>query len=167
MDLKKYKIVQKGSLRKASLCFLTEKDRVLLAMKKRGFGKGRYNGVGGKPDKDESIKQAAIRETQEEINVTPIILNKKAILDFYFPHNPDWNQQVHVFLIEEWKGEPEESEEMTPKWFNKRSIPYKKMWSDDHLWFPKVLRGQLVKATFIFKEGDEVLDFELKTPRSL
>ncbi|HET8669978.1 MAG TPA: NUDIX domain-containing protein, partial [Candidatus Saccharimonadales bacterium] len=43
----------------------------LLAMKKRGFGINKWNGVGGKVDEDETIEQAAIRECQEEITVTP------------------------------------------------------------------------------------------------
>jgi len=31
-----------------------------------------------------------------------------AILDFYFPKAPadkDWNQQMHVYLVDEWEGE--------------------------------------------------------------
>ena len=40
-------------------------------MKKSGFGQGRFNGVGGKPEGDENIHDTAIRETKEEINVAP------------------------------------------------------------------------------------------------
>jgi 8-oxo-dGTP pyrophosphatase MutT (NUDIX family) len=36
-------------------------NRVLLGMKKRGFGKNWYNGFGGKVEKNESIFEAAIR----------------------------------------------------------------------------------------------------------
>ena len=42
--------------------FAKKKDKVLLAMKKRGFGAGKWNGVGGKVKDGETIKQAAIRE---------------------------------------------------------------------------------------------------------
>ena len=35
--------------------FLVERDSILLGMKKRGFGVGKYNGFGGKVEKDESI----------------------------------------------------------------------------------------------------------------
>lgn len=31
-----------------TLCLLKRNDEILLAMKKRGFGTGKYNGVGGK-----------------------------------------------------------------------------------------------------------------------
>ena len=47
-----------------TLCF-TFKDsswkQVLLGMKKRGFGAGRYNGFGGKVEPGETVKEAAIR----------------------------------------------------------------------------------------------------------
>jgi hypothetical protein len=37
--------------KQATLLFLIKDQKILLAMKKRGFGKGRWNGVGGKPEK--------------------------------------------------------------------------------------------------------------------
>jgi hypothetical protein len=42
--------------RQATLCLIIDKDkkRILLAMKKRGFGVGKYNGFGGKVKEDET-----------------------------------------------------------------------------------------------------------------
>lgn len=34
-----------------TLCLLKKENSILLAMKKRGFGAGKYNGVGGKIEK--------------------------------------------------------------------------------------------------------------------
>lgn len=58
-------------IRQATLCLLIKDGKILLAMKKRGFGVGRWNGAGGKFDseKDKDILGAAIRETKEEIGV--------------------------------------------------------------------------------------------------
>ena len=53
-----------------SLLYLRRDNEILLAMKKRGFGEGRWNGVGGKVEAGESIEQAMICEAQEEISVT-------------------------------------------------------------------------------------------------
>ena len=71
-------------------------EKILLAMKKRGFGEGKWNGVGGKVKDGESIEEAAIREACEEISVIASNLAKVAILDFSFPLNPKWDQTVHV-----------------------------------------------------------------------
>lgn len=44
-----------------TLLLVHQKDRILLAMKKKGFGKGKFNGFGGKVQKNESVYEAAIR----------------------------------------------------------------------------------------------------------
>lgn len=131
-------------------------------MKKRGFGAGRWNGTGGKVEKGEGVAEAAARETQEEIGVRVGKLKKAAELEFNFKHNPAWDQLVHVYLCEEWTGEPRESEEMAPKWFGVKEIPFQEMWVDDPHWLPLVLEGKKVKASFTFGEGDSLLDKDVK-----
>lgn len=42
---------------------------VLLGLKKRGFGTGKWNGFGGKVEPGETIRQAAIREMKEEAGI--------------------------------------------------------------------------------------------------
>lgn len=156
--------MNKQSLRQATLCFLIKENQILLALKKRGFGKDKWNGVGGKPNPGEDIEATAIRETQEEIGVTPKNLKKVATLNFYFPKDLEkqgWNQQVCVFLVDSWEGEPVESEEMKPSWFKLDKIPHKEMWADDIHWLPKVLEGKLLKANFFYKNNEDLQDFEI------
>ncbi|MCX6809282.1 MAG: 8-oxo-dGTP diphosphatase [Candidatus Berkelbacteria bacterium] len=150
--------------RDATLVFLVKKHEgkiteICLAMKKRGFGVNRWNGVGGKVEsQDKTIEDAAKRETQEEIDVLANDLEKVAELSFYFPHNAAWNQMVHIYFSQNWDGEPKESEEMRPKWFSVNKLPYKDMWPDDIFWLPKVLKGELLKGMFKFGENDVILD---------
>jgi 8-oxo-dGTP diphosphatase/2-hydroxy-dATP diphosphatase len=148
-------------MRNASLIFLIKKsegkiEEVCLAMKKRGFGVGRWNGVGGKVQEGESIEEAARREAKEEIEVDSKDLLKVAELTFTFPHNESWNQIVHVYFCTNWNGEPKESEEMNPRWFRVKDIPYSEMWPDDKFWLPKVLEGKLIVGSFEFGEGDAI-----------
>ena len=44
-----------------TLAFVLDAGKILLGMKKRGFGVGRWNGFGGKVDPGESIEGAAKR----------------------------------------------------------------------------------------------------------
>ena len=73
-------------MRKDTLLFLFDcgNNRILLAMKKRGFGAGKFNGVGGKVVNGESIEEATVREAREEISVLICLadLSKKAVLNF-------------------------------------------------------------------------------------
>jgi 8-oxo-dGTP pyrophosphatase MutT (NUDIX family) len=137
-------------------------SEICLAMKKRGFGVGRWNGVGGKLNPGESIEQAAIREAYEEIGVkisSEDDLKKTAELEFLFadPQKSNWNQLVHVYFCKKWEGEPVESEEMKPEWFRVSEIPFKNMWPDDPFWLPKVIAGNFVEASFTFGDGDAIL----------
>jgi ADP-ribose pyrophosphatase YjhB (NUDIX family) len=139
-------------MRETSLCLFVRGQEILLAMKKKGFGVGKWNGVGGKFDekKDKNIEETAIRETEEEIGVKTTKMEKMAILSFYFPQKEEWNQDVHVYFVKEWQGEPKESEEMAPKWFKISDLPFDKMWDDDKIWLPKLLSGNKIKGEFVF-----------------
>lgn len=155
----------KKLLRKATLLFLVKDKKILLAMKKRGFGRGRWNGVGGKPEKGEKIEETAIRETEEEIGITPMKIDKVAVLNFYFAKKPDLNQQVVTYFCDSWEGRPNESEEMKPEWFLKNNLPFDKMWPDDSLWLPHVLHNKFVRASFLFDTGDKIIDYEIRVSK--
>ncbi len=143
-----------------TLLFLRRNDELLLAMKKRGFGSGLWNGVGGKLDPGETVEQALVRECQEEINVTPTIYTKVAehnfLMDSDMPES--WRMFVHTFIAIEWEGEPMETEEMAPLWYKLSDIPYEKMWADDPHWLPPVLAAKLLRTNFTFDSHDTLLE---------
>lgn len=149
-------------LRQATLGFLVKDNKVLLAMKKRGFGMGKWNGVGGKPQGEETIEETSKREIMEEISV--VVKNQELVakIKFYFKNNEDWNQEVVVYKISDWENEPQESKEMAPKWYDINEIPYDKTWVDDKFWLPKVLNGEKIEAKFVFGDNEEILEMEIK-----
>jgi len=146
-----------------SLLFLRQEDSLLLAMKKRGFGEGRWNGVGGKVEPGETIEAAMIREAQEEIGVTPTLFEKVGDIRFdeYFKGEPAL-MHVHVFVATAWNGQPAESDEMAPQWFHVDDIPYSDMWSDDIYWLPLVLQGQKITADFKLDATDAIIEHTIK-----
>ncbi len=143
-----------------TLCIVHQGDSVLLGMKKRGFGKGRWNGFGGKVDHGESIEDAASRETKEEAGITPGVLHKLGILEFEFVGSPDI-LQVHVFKCTIYTGEVGESEEMRPQWFAVEAVPFGDMWKDDIYWFELFLQNKKFRGRFVFDEHDSILDMNL------
>lgn len=161
MGVKEYEKNLEVPLKKATLVLLLKEGEVLLAMKKRGFGSGKWNGVGGKANEGEDVVEAATRESQEEIGVIPMNLNLVAIFNYHFPLQEGWGLQVYVFTATEWRGEPTESEEMRPKWFKIDEIPYKEMWVDDEIWMPKAFAGLLLKGSFMFGENGKIDDYYL------
>lgn len=151
-----------------TLLFLLKEDEILLAMKKRGFGAGRWNGVGGKLEPGESLDEALIRECQEEIGVTPTSYRPVAELDFYGGSEAEpWHMYVYAYFCDTWEGEPVESEEMAPQWYKISDIPYTEMWQDDIHWLPRALAGELLKGTFTFDEHDTLKTIKLSEVQEL
>lgn len=152
-----------------TLLFLRKDDQILLAMKKRGFGANRFNGVGGKLDSGETIEEALVRECEEEIEVTPKKYRKIAEHDFIGKNDDgsEWGMYVHAYICDNWEGEPTETEEMKPEWFNLKDIPYKNMWQDDEYWLPQALGGKKVFCKFTFDEKDNMLTHDVKEVETL
>lgn len=153
-----------------TLCFLVDDTRVLLAMKKRGFGVGKWNGTGGKGKNNENIQQTAIRETREEIEVTLKQLEEVATLTFHFAEEVDKFGKMErcvVFLSKRWEGEPSETEEMKPRWFEKSKLPFGNMWDDDPYWLPLVLTGKKVDGQFWFDRDFRMINHKIRVVRKL
>ncbi len=152
----------------ATLCFVfrdASQPGVLLGYKKRGFGAGKFDGFGGKLHDGESVPEAAIRELNEEsgITVNPPDLSPFGILTFIFPNKPAWDQEVHLFKAEKWRGTPSESDEMRPEWFDVDHLPFHRMWDDSRIWMPFFLKGQPIRATFILNHDNEtVKDYSIQ-----
>ena len=143
-----------------TLRIIHQHPRVLLGIKKRGFGAGRWNGFGGKVSLGEGIEDAARRELREEAGIEAGYLNKIGIIEFEFKGNPDI-LEVHIFRSDTFSREPTESEEMKPQWFPVDAIPFDAMWPDDRYWFPLFLKGVKFRGRFVFGELDVILEQKL------
>jgi 8-oxo-dGTP diphosphatase len=144
---------------RANLCFIVKDGRILLIRKKRGLGAGKINGPGGKLEPGETALEAAIREVQEEIGVTPLEIEERGVLHFQFADG--YSLHCAVFLANDYEGELIETVEAIPLWFEIGAIPYDEMWADDRHWLPQMLAGQRFTAWFEF-DGDQMLSKEVR-----
>jgi len=140
----------------ATLCFAVQgnpTNRVLLGLKKMGFGQGKYDGFGGKIELGETPLVAAIRELEEEsgLQVAPEHVQYVGHMTFVFPAKPDWSQIVHAFVATEWAGKPVETLEMIPTWFELQDLPYARMWDDSAYWLPRILAGGRLRGRIVFR----------------
>ncbi|MCX6726196.1 MAG: 8-oxo-dGTP diphosphatase [Candidatus Shapirobacteria bacterium] len=145
----------------ATVVYLVKDNKVCMGMKKRGFGIGRWNGFGGKPKDKEMIEETAVRELLEESGVKA---DKENLIKrgkfYYYQPNGDW--QINVFILNIWEGEPAETEEMKPEWFEIEKLPLEQMWENDALWIGRVLKGERLTGTVWHDENDKVVKYELK-----
>ncbi len=144
----------------AVLCFVVQDRQVLLMRKKRGLGSGKINAPGGRLEPNEDYLAAAIRETEEELCVTPIAPVEAAHLSFIFTDGHSIDARAFVAL--DYRGTVTETEEGAPLWFTVDDIPYHEMWADDRLWLPPVLDGAYIRGRFLF-EDDTMLDHAVES----
>lgn len=137
---------------KASLCFVRQGGMVLMIRKKRGLGAGKINGPGGRLEPGETALEAAIRETEEELGVTPLNLSQRGELHFQFVDGERLALHCSVFTADGCAGDPVETEEAIPHWMEPSAIPYHEMWADDIHWLPGMLEGKRFRGFFHFDE---------------
>jgi len=145
---------------RATLLFVIRGEQILLIRKKRGLGAGKINGPGGRIDPGETPLEAAIREVQEELCVTPIGVRYCGELRFQFLDG--LSLHGYVFTATDCDGDPQETEEATPLWAPIDSIPYDEMWADDRLWVPLMLAGTRFEGRFLF-DGDRMLGHKIES----
>ncbi len=148
-----------------TLMVITAGDKILLGMKKRGFGQGKWNGYGGKVEPGESIEDATLRELYEESGIKATIseIKKIGVFEFRFLSKPEWDQDVHVYKTEGHR-EAIETEEMKPQWFEFKNIPFESMWEDDKYWMPLVLEGKNVSAKFVYDTPEKLVQVTYHEP---
>jgi len=150
-------------MKKSTLCFCIKEDEVLLAMKKRGFGSGKWNGYGGKVLDTEDVMSGAIRELKEESGLSSSEKDLKhvGIVRFYFDGKAVF--ECYVYITHKWEGRPIETEEMRPQWYKVDELPFEEMWAADARWIPLILGGRKIEARVNFnKDGSVVKEFEYK-----
>lgn len=129
-----------------NIIFPIRGDKVLLGIKTRKIGIGKFNGWGGKVESGETIYEAAARELLKESGLKAKPHDFKKIAEVYFYiHKEDKNVNLNycdIFLVENFTGEPHDTEEMVnPTWFPIQGIPTSKMMIDADLWIPSTLNG--------------------------
>ena len=148
---------------RATLMFIRGPDgRLLMIEKKRGLGAGKINGPGGRLEPGETPLCAAIRETEEEICVTPLGIRECGYLQFQFVDG--LSIEGTVFTASGHRGEPRDTDEAVPIWIAPDELPYDRMWADDQFWMPEMLAGRWFHGRFLF-DGETMLGYELANQR--
>ncbi|MEY4396416.1 MAG: hydrolase [Actinomycetota bacterium] len=134
--------------------------QILLGKKLTGLGTGKFVGAGGKLEPGEDARTAAVREVQEELGVfiDPADLEPISLITYPFVDRDEWSQRSHGFVARTWTGTPVASEELAPRWFDTRRIPFDRMWADARTWLSRALAGEFIERTIAFRADGTMVD---------
>ena len=154
-------------MRDTSLVYpIREDGAILLGRKRRGMGVGKWNGFGGKIEDGETMAACAVRELFEECGLAADVEALEFVADLYFdlPSDPAWSHGGAVYFVRAWTGEPQATDEMEPRWFWPKDLPYDEMWEADCIWLPRLLSGERLRGTVRFAaDGEHVTETELES----
>jgi NADH pyrophosphatase NudC (nudix superfamily) len=146
------------------LVYLIKGEMVALAPKNRKFGKKKLNGYGGQIKDDETPEDAMVRELREECTVEAKKEDLIKSVELTVIRERDGTTStslVHVFILNRWKGNPRESEEMgSVEWFSTDQLPWKLMINGDKKWvltalFPNKVKIYCVELSYVHQNGSK------------
>ena len=134
------------------LCYIKKDDCYLLLLrnkKKNDMNEGKWMGVGGHIENNETPKEAAIREIKEETGLVVEQLNYVGVVEFV---NDDYSEVMHLFTVDAFKGELIECNEGTLKWVPIKDIYNYPMWEGDKAFLPLIAKpSPFFKLKVIYK----------------
>jgi len=155
----------------ATLALLVRDGHLLLGQRIRKnteIGELTLNGPGGKVEKGQTVEESLIEEVEKEVGISVaasgLADGKVGVITFYTGARSVW--VVHVYLVTEFSGEPQDSEEMRAFggvwWYPIDQLPFDLMLASDPIWIPRALSGKRFCAeVFQSSDGKYLYDFRV------
>ena len=123
-----------------TLCYIEKDDSYLMlhrVKKDVDVNKGKWIGVGGKFEKDESPDECLVREVREETGLELLSYQMRGVLTF---QSVGWESEyIFLYTADAFSGELKECNEGTLKWVPKDEIQDLHLWEGDRI-FLRYLR---------------------------
>lgn len=146
-------------MKKTTLIYL-EKDGCFLMLlrnkKKNDCNEGKWIGVGGKFEKNETPEECIKREVLEETGLTLLSMHFYGVIEFR--SDSDEDEDMYLFTSDEFSGETSpdkiECNEGTLKWIPKCGIMSLNLWEGDRYFLKKILAGQQkINMRLVYNSG--------------
>ena len=112
-------------MKQTTLCYIDDGERYLMlhrVKKENDASHGKWIGVGGKCEANESPDECMLREVKEETGLTVTRWHYRGIVTFISDTWP--NEYMHLFTADRWQGDPDLSidDEGELAWIPKKVI---------------------------------------------
>ncbi len=124
-------------MRLTTLCYIERDEQVLMLHRVKKAGDenaGKWIGIGGHLEADESPEECILREIREETGLAVTDLRLRGILTFILPA---WgNELTFLYTARTESDEVPECSEGVLKWVPIKEIPKLSLWEGDRIFLP-------------------------------
>lgn len=146
-----------------TLCYI-EKDGNYLMLhrtkKKNDINEGKYIGVGGKFEPDETPEECLLREVKEETGLNLTSYRLRAVVTFL---STEWETEyMYLFTASEYTGELITCNEGELSWIPKERVMDLNLWEGDKIFLKKLLEDEDFFTLKVSYDGDRLVESVLK-----
>ena len=142
---------------KTVLAYIKKDGRFLMLFrnkKNHDINKGKWIGIGGHLEENESKEQALVREIKEE---TGLDVNHYIYRGELLFVNNDFEEIMYLFLVDSFKGKLIECDEGTLAWIKKEDLMSLNMWEGDYKFLPLLINtNEFIKMELRY-DGDKLV----------
>lgn len=128
-------------MKQTTLCYIDDGSRYLMlhrVKKEHDASHGKWIGVGGKCEADESPDECMLREVREETGLTVTSWRYRGIVTFISDTWP--NEYMHLFTADSWQGSLDfDCNEGDLAWVDKPALMDLNLWEGDRIFLRLLL----------------------------
>lgn len=146
-----------------TLCYIEKDNKYLLlhrTKKENDLNEGKWIGVGGKFEKDETPEECLLREVKEETGLTLTKYKLRAVITFI--SNKWQTEYMYLFTASEFTGELISCNEGELEWVAQDDILKLNIWEGDKIFLKKMIEEDNFFTLKVVYEGDKLVNSVLK-----
>lgn len=151
--------LNEGKFKETVVCYMISDNQVLLGERKSsetGLGIGKFVGIGGHVEENETYEDTLKREIKEEVGVALTSWEFMGVIEWLYPSGIRPNMRSMVYVGHEWVGAPIETQSIKPQWFDKDNLPLDNMFHDNRYSVPRILNGEKLYAVFTYDDEGKI-----------
>ena len=153
-------------MKMTTLCYISRRDEndeewILLLYRNRKANdqnEGKWIGVGGKFQTNESPDECMIREVLEETGLGILHYQYRGIVTFV--SNQYETEYMHIFTADEFEGTLQDCKEGTLHWVRKSEVLSKPTWEGDRVFLTKLLGHHDFFSIKLTYDGEKLIEIE-------
>jgi 8-oxo-dGTP diphosphatase len=153
---------KKQRLPLTTLCYIEKDDSYLMLhriKKKQDVNEGKWIGVGGHFEENESPENCLLREVKEETGLTLTSWRFRGIVTFIAKGWP--TEYMCLYTADGFEGTLRECDEGELAWVAKKDVSALRLWDGDRIFMKLLIERDTFFSLKLSYDGDELIEAEL------